>query len=61
MTLQRMRRIWNNASLSERRRWLRETGSWVTDAELGWDELMQRGGSQAEVIKDYIEGLEEEQ
>ena len=49
--------MWDSADKNTRKTWLARTGSWRDDAVLSWKELMAQGGSQAEVMKDYMEDL----
>lgn len=48
---------WDTASTAQRAKWLKDTGSWASDASLSWLELMAQGGSQADVMKEFMERL----
>jgi len=49
--------MWDSASRDQRAKWLRSTGSWASDADLTWSELMKEGGSQADVMKELMDDL----
>jgi hypothetical protein len=49
--------LWDSASTEHRKRWLKRTGSWTDDAALSWAEMMKQGGSQADVMRDFLKEI----